>query len=213
MRSLFIITIIAVILTTGCQGNKEKTLMEENNMTVETILSRRSIRQYQPEQIKQSELDIILNCGINAPSAMNKQPWAIRVIQNQEFLKEINAGFAAFTIAKNPEMAERFGNPDNSFYYNAPTFILLGYDTTNKFSLNDCGMLALNMELAAESMNIGTCTIGCVIDFLEAPEGADFRAKLNLPENYKLSIGIAAGYKAQSPEAKPRDPNKIEYIR
>ena len=43
------------------------------NETLNTIMTRRSCRQYQNECIKEDELITILEAGIQAPSAMNQQ--------------------------------------------------------------------------------------------------------------------------------------------
>ena len=46
---------------------------------------------------------MILKAGIQAPSAMNKQSWQVRVVQNQELLKRMNQGFIAYSKKNNPE--------------------------------------------------------------------------------------------------------------
>lgn len=187
---------------------------ETSNAVVGAIMSRRSIRAYKPEQIKPEELNVILECAINAPSAMNRQPWALRVIQDKKILDKLVADFVA--SAKNggdPKMIERVSAPGFSPIFNAPTFILIAHDTNNKYGLSDCGMLAQNILLAAESMNIGTCTIGGFTNYLKSPEQSAFVESLNLPEGYELHIGVAMGYKDQLPEAKPRDKEKIQFVK
>ncbi len=44
-----------------------------HNATVDTILERRSVRSYVPQQITQDELETILEAGRFAPSGMNQQ--------------------------------------------------------------------------------------------------------------------------------------------
>ena len=39
------------------------------NEVTKTILERRSIRAYKPEQISEEELETVLECGVNAPAA------------------------------------------------------------------------------------------------------------------------------------------------
>lgn len=43
------------------------------NETINTILKRRSVRKYTPEQFPQADLDIITKAGLYAPSARNTQ--------------------------------------------------------------------------------------------------------------------------------------------
>ena len=60
------------------------------NTVLEVIKSRRSIRRYLPEQIKDSELQAILEAGAYAPSAHNDQSWHFTVIRNRELIDHIS---------------------------------------------------------------------------------------------------------------------------
>lgn len=173
MKLLISFVLIGTLLGSCCKSGNDKQMTgmdKSKNAVVEAIMSRRSVRAYKPDQIKPGELDVILECAINAPSAMNRQPWELRVIQNQDLLNQMVAAFVE--NAKNsgdPKMAERVSAEGFSPIFHAPTFIVIAYDTTNKYGLNDCGMLAQNILLAAESMGIGTCTIGGFMNFLNVP--------------------------------------------
>lgn len=57
---------------------------------IEALTTRRSCRSFKQEQIKDEELKTILDCGLNAPSGMNKQSSKIVVVQNQEDIKELS---------------------------------------------------------------------------------------------------------------------------
>ena len=67
--------------------------------TLDVIKERRSIRKFKPEQIKEEELQAIVESGLYAPSAINKQSWNFTVIQNQEILAELNE--ATKNVARN----------------------------------------------------------------------------------------------------------------
>jgi nitroreductase len=169
--------------------NDKQVEAKKESSAIDVIMSRRSIRSYKPEQIKDDELNTILECGINAPSAMNGQSWEIRVIQNPEILKKIDGS-----------------------YHNAPTLIIVAH-ANNFFSPVDCGLLGQNILLAAEALDIGTCVVGNFTNFLNSPEGAEVRQSLELSEGYKPLYGIAVGYKNERPDAKPRDKSKIKIIK
>lgn len=223
MRYLIGILILVGLMMSSCntaeqkkQENvnpEEQVVSASGNSVVDCILSRRSIRAYKPEQIKDEELQTILNCGINAPSARNSQPWEIRVIQNKEILDNLNKAVIADMIERNPDAKDRFEDENASVFFNAPTLIVIAYDTTQYWGMSDCGMFAQNVLLAAESMNIGTCAVGCCRQYLASKKAADFVKSLNLPENYEVYLTITVGYKDQDPEAKPRDEQKIQYIK
>ena len=62
-------------------------------------------------------------------------------------------------------------------------------------------------------MNIGTCTIGNMASILDDPDAKEFLKEINMPDTHEVAFGIAIGYKNESPEAKPRDASKVQYIK
>ncbi len=206
----------------SCNSNKteaieenskcEQQCSEQKNQVVECIMSRRSIRAYKPEQIKDEELKTILECAINAPSARNSQPWEVRVMQNKDAIENLNKEVIADMIEKRPEAKERFADENASVFFHAPTLLVVAYDTTQYWGQSDCGMLVQNVLLAAESMNIGSCAVGCCREYINSPKAADFVKSLNLPENYVVYLTVTLGYKDENPDAKPRDDKKVAYM-
>lgn len=190
----------------------EKQVSEAGNKVVECIMSRRSIRAYKPEQIKAEELQTILDCGINAPSARNSQPWEIRVIRDKETIENLNKAVIADMIQRRPEAKGRYSDENASVFFHAPTLLVVAYDTTQYWGMSDCGMLVQNILLAAESMNIGSCAVGCCREYINSDSAADFVKSLNLPENYEIYLTVTLGYKDEDPAAKTRDDKKIAYM-
>lgn len=206
----------------SCNNNKTETVeenskceqqcSEQKNQVVDCIMSRRSIRAYKPEQIKDEELKTILECAINAPSARNSQPWEVRVMQNKDAIENLNKEVIADMIEKRPEAKERFADENASVFFHAPTLLVVAYDTTQYWGQSDCGMLVQNVLLAAESMNIGSCAVGCCREYINSPKAADFVKSLNLPKNYVVYLTVTLGYKDENPDAKPRDDKKVAYM-
>ncbi len=54
------------------------------NPVLETIKSRRSVRKYQSRQIKDEELEKILEAAIYAPSGHNDQSWHFTIIHKKK---------------------------------------------------------------------------------------------------------------------------------
>ena len=52
-----------------------------------SIFTRRSIREYDSCPVEQEKLERILRAGMQAPSAMNRQPWEFLVVKNPEMIK------------------------------------------------------------------------------------------------------------------------------
>ena len=199
----------------SCGGGAQKSTDSANeqsqankNQTIETIMSRRSIRQYKPQAVGRDTMQTIVECGINAPNGMNKQSWAIRVVDNPEYINGITEVFKK----KNQDRIANDPNFKNMFR-NAPTVVFIANDSSYELSQIDCGLLGENMILAAQSMGIGSCCLGSPIRFmLTEPEAAEYVKRLELPEGYNLLYCIAFGHPDESPEAKPRDTSKIKFI-
>lgn len=61
------------------------------NETLRTIKNRYSCRNYTGEPVEQEKLEAIALAGIQAPSAMNYQPWKIIVIKDKTLIDEMDA--------------------------------------------------------------------------------------------------------------------------
>ncbi len=70
------------------------------------------------------------------------------------------------------------------------------------------------MILAAQSMGLGTCCLGGPVRFVNsAPEAKPYLDKLDIPDGYEIAYMIAVGYPDETPKAKPRDMDKVKYIK
>lgn len=180
---------------------------DSTNQVIETIMARRSVRKYLPQPVNRDTMQVILNCGINAPNGQNKQSWAIRVVDNPEFIN----GLTEVYKKANPKAAE---DPNfRNMFRNAPTVVFIANDIAYDFSQVDCGLLGENMILSAWSMGIGSCCLGGPIRFMKTdPGAAEYLKRLNIPEGYDLLYCIAFGYPDESPAAKPRDASKVMFV-
>lgn len=176
------------------------------NQVVETIMTRRSIRQYKPQIVEREKMQTIVECGINAPNAMNKQPWEVRVVDNADYIN----GVTELYKKANPKAAE---DPTfKNMFRNAPTVVFIGHDTTSQSSPFDCGLLAENMMISAWSMGIGSCCLGTPARFMRSPEAAEYLQKLGFSEGYELLYCIGFGYPDEAPAAKPREAAKVKFV-
>jgi len=177
------------------------------NSTIETILSRRSIRSYQDKQIPEEHLHQIIECGIYAPSSRNKQDWHLTVITNKEKIEEIDKMAV--------EGMSRFGieiDKDSSVFYHAPCVIILS-SKIGGFSEVNIGCVIENIALAAKSLGYGSCIIGQTRYLYHKANKIDVDRMLKIPENYEHDLAICLGYpKGKNPDAKPRREKVVDYI-
>ena len=165
------------------------------NPVLSTIMARRSIRKYLDKPVEHEKLEVIVKCGINAPSGMNRQPWIVRVVEDQKLIADVN------------QAAGR------SLFYGAPALICVCTPANGGGEL-DAGLLGENMMLAAQSMGLGTCCLGGPVRFLLSNEKCKFFLdRLDIPADYKLNYILAIGHPNEQPDAKPRDASKVKYIK
>lgn len=177
------------------------------NEVINNIMARRSVRKYLDKPVEHAKLEAIARAGINAPSAMNRQNWAVRIIEDQKLIADVSAVYKQ----ENPDMVQRDPNFKNMFR-NAPNLICVCAPQDGGFNL-DAGLLGENMMLAAQSLGLGTCIqTGPVRFLLSNPKAKFFLDSLDIPEGYKLLYVIAVGYPDEKPDAKPRDASKVKYI-
>lgn len=201
---------LMVAATASCaNGTKTEKTASSGEITspvVESIMARRSIRAYKQATVSRDTMNVILKCGINAPNAMNRQNWEVRVVDNAADIEDVTSAF----VTRNPKMAENPGFVN--MFRNAPVVVFVANRTDAGMSQIDCGLLGENIMLAAESLGLGTCCLGGPIQFLKTPEGKFFLDKLDFSEGYELLYAIAVGYPDESPEAKPRDESKVKFV-
>ena len=130
------------------------------NETIKTLLERRSIRKFKPEQIREDELNAILGAGMYAPSGANQQSALFVVVQDKETLRKLSVMNAAVW------------GKDIDPYYGAPTVILVFADRSKVTPVEDASLALGNMFNAAASLGIGSCWIHRVRQMFETGEEA-----------------------------------------
>lgn len=187
----------------------ELTKGELTNKVIQTIMARRSVRKYLDKPVEHEKLAVIAKCGIHAPSAMNQQTWAVRVVENSDFIK----GTTEIFKKENPEQVKRDANFKN-MYRNAPNIIVVACPKDDHYATLNVGLMGENMMLAAQSLGLGTCCLGSAAMFLQRSEAyKPYIDQLHLPAGYEISYILAVGYPDEAPAAKPRDEGKIEFIK
>lgn len=170
------------------------------NKAMECLLNRRSIRKYKPEQISKDELDAVLQAGICAPTAKNRQSPIIVVVQDKEdiaYMSKLNA--------------QIFG-VDTDPFYGAPTVLVVLADANNKNAVADGSLVMGNLMNAAYANGLGSCWINRARELFDMPEGKALLKKWGIEGEY-IGIGnCILGYADETPQMKPRKDNYIYYV-
>ena len=203
MKKLFLLPLLALTML-SCTAPKTQEPMQ--NEVINAIMSRRSIRQYQQLPVGRDTLMQIMTCGINAANGQNKQSWEVRIIDNPTTLQQVQDLMAAGNHALPAEMVR-------GCMRGAPVMTFIARDKGYDFSAYDCGLLAGNMMLAAQSLGVGSICLGSPVRFInDAENSAEILSLLGFSENYELSLCVGLGYANETPAAKPRDINKVQFV-
>jgi len=184
------------------------------NETIKTLLSRRSIRAYKQEQIKDEDLNVILNAGKFAPSAMNQQSWHFTAVQNKETLQKINQTIRNFLLKSGNKQFEAMAKSEKfNVFHNAPTLIIVSGDEKAIAPQCDCSLAMGTIFLAAASIGIGSCWIHALTQLSSSAEGNALISELGIPKGNKIFASGAFGYAAlKAPTAAPRKENSVNII-
>ncbi|MHB1001052.1 MAG: nitroreductase family protein [Armatimonadota bacterium] len=185
------------------------------NETLRIIKQRRSIRSFKDEQIKDEELQAILEAGLYAPYACD-QSRHFTVVQNRELQEKLNIAAKNAAVQMDMEHLKDLGNNEEfDCLYGAPTLIIVSGDEQAPIPLDaDCAAATQNMLLAAESIGLGSCWIFFVILAFYSSQGAELRKELKIPDGYKPYYSAVFGYKdADVTDPPDRKPNLITHIR
>ncbi len=148
--------------------------------TIDTILSRRSIRNFTSEEIKEEDIKTILEAGRWAPSGLNNQPWKFIVIKNKGIMKEL----ATCTHYTN-------------IILNAPLLIAVYLDLDTMYNktkdIQAIGASIQNMLLACCDLELGAVWLGEILN-----NSNKVNLILNCPDDVELMAVLAIGKPADS---------------
>jgi nitroreductase len=183
------------------------------NEALKNIYSRRSVRDYLPDDIPDDVVRELIRAGAYAPSAGNMQPWRFVVIKNRDLIAKLSARAKELWLEQadisRPELkslANMLSRPNFDIFFNAPLLIMIFSDCHAFSPQIDCALAGENMMLAARSLEIGSCWIG-----LANPLGEDpaIMADLGIADRYKLEGTIIFGYPTKLDHEAPRRDKEV----
>ena len=209
LRTIALTALMAMLSLTGCQ-NENTTMKQSDTPVIDAIMARRSIRQYTDQQVPRELLQKIAECGVNAPNAMNKQEWEVRIVDDAAYLNGVTElmkeGMPGFVNADAPGFRNAFRNATAIIAVACP-------DDPMGMTLLNVGLMGENMCLAAQELGLGTCVMAAPSIFMTTNESAKpYLDKLGFTPGYKLRYVLGVGYPDETPAAKPRDLSKIKFV-
>lgn len=166
-----------------------KSLMNE---TIQSIMNRRSIREFTEESIPQAALELILQAGIYAPSGHNMQTWRFTVLREPKQIMQLK------------EIMQQTAEAKQVYFYgfqNPSAVILVSNDRRNHCSVQDSSCAAQNIMLAAHSLGVGSVWVNAWMTLCDEPEVRALLREFQIPEQHIVWASIALGY--------PKNPGKL----
>jgi nitroreductase len=183
----------------------------------EAVLARRAVRAYTSRKVEDATVRLLLHAAVQAPSAMNRQPWLFSIVQDVGQLKRYSDLAKTMLLAQMPgdsktgHYAERLQSPAFNIFYDASTLIVIGVGERGAYADADCWLAAANLMLAATDIGLATCPIGFAIPILNVPQ---VKTEIGLPPSGVAVAPILVGYPTVSSAPVPRaDPKVISWSR
>jgi len=152
---------------------------------------RYTCRRYSEKDVKEEDLNKILEAGRVAPTSHNNQPQRIYVVKSEEAKEKLMKDFA--------------------YNYKAPCYLVCGYNVDEVWRNDldgdresgdiDVSIVITHMMLMAEELGLGACWIGRITPEL-------VKKNLDIPENVKVVAVLSLGYHREDDR-----PSKLHTIR
>lgn len=150
------------------------------------ILSRRSIRQFQPRNLGSKMMEKLVNGARLAPSGANLQPLEFVAVDHPGLRKKV------FSCLRWAGYITPRGNPEPGKEPRAYIVVLVNTEIRTHGYERDVGAAVENMILTAWEKGIGSCWIGS----FDEPK---LRVLLSVPKTHVIDSVLALGYPAEHP--------------
>lgn len=174
MKKLFFTLIVAATMAACCNTktdeNSGNELIDSSAIVLSNIAQRKSVRHFTNEPVAEEQLKALARAAMAAPTACNKQPWAIVAVNERALLDSL---CIALPYAKMLEQAQA-------------AMVVCGdmaktlEGDGQQFWIQDCSAATENLLLAAEAMGLGAVWTAVYPD---SEKIASVTLVLNLPSN------------------------------
>lgn len=181
----------------------------------DAIYSRRATRAFSADHVDDKTLRALIDAAIQAPSAVNAQPWAFCVVRDKAMLSKISLQAKAHMVRSTPlglvshHFDQILHDPEFDIFYHAPALIVICTTSVIPWAVEDCALAAENLMLAACGAGLGTCWIGFAQSWLGTEDG---KTMLGLPAAYLPVAPIIVGHPKEFPPAVARKEPVIRWI-
>ena len=176
------------------------------------LKTRRSVRNYQDENVSLALLEEIIQDACLAPSGGNRQSWRFIVVNDRDAIARLSEESRTNLVsdldddsapwAKPYEAGLR--NPKFNVFYNAPSLVIICGDKGSHSFEVDCALAASYLMLSAAARGLGTCWV----DLGSQIRDPKILEELGLTDDLAIVAPIIVGY----PKAIPAIPARNEPV-
>ncbi len=163
------------------------------NETMNSILSRRSVRAFSPDPIPDDVLTDIVDAALHAPTAKNHQSWKFTVITNKDVIEKLRQ-----------VIGEAFNNP-NYTLHDPAAVIITSNQADFELSKEDNACALENIFIAAQSYGVGSCWINQMRNICSDPGPRAFLDEIAVPADHNVYGMAILGYPAEDFEPRPKE--------
>lgn len=166
------------------------------------IYERRAVREYTGTKPSKDTIRKLLDAAVQAPSAMDLQPWAFVVVQDPALLDRLSERSKKLSLQHMKPGSglslhrRELEDPKFSVFHDAGTLVAVVARPGEWPAVEDCCLAAQNLMLAAHAMGLGTCPIGFAREALNEPAA---KQELGIPADHTVAMAIVVGYPKSQP--------------
>ena len=173
------------------------TVKAENTNAIKLVSDIATTQYFTDEKVKDDDVETILMAGINAPSAMNGQPWHFSVITDAALLQQISEDMSSgMREGGNQAVA---GSTSKAGIADAPLVIVISCSDGSKL---DAGLACQNMSVAAQLLGYGTKIISSPTLAVNEENQAVYREQLGIPEDQTAAAFLLIGMEDTSADGR-----------
>lgn len=166
-----------------------------------SLFERASVREFTSEEVEIQDIEDIIRAGMQAPSAMNSQPWEFIVVNDPEDME---------VVSKMSPYAGPAAGAQKLIIVLANKKILDEYGTFDYFQ-QDLGACTQNCLIEATARKIGSVWLGI---YPNEERVNALREYFDIPDYIIPFAVIALGYPVEKPAARRNfKPEKIHFAR
>lgn len=149
---------------------------------LQDLKTRRSCRKYKPDQIKDEELEMILEAGTFAPTGMGRQSPIIVAVQDKE-TRDLLSKWNAEGMGANTDP-----------FYGAPTVLVVLADRNVSTHVDDGNQVIGNLLNAAHAIGVDSCYVYRAREVFETEKGKELLRKWGIEGDYEGIGNVILGY-------------------